>query len=213
MVDKYTDYSPKEELINVISHGAGLVLSIPATILLIIKALPIPGFWGLASVIIFGLSLFLLYLASTLYHSAKKPELRKKLNVLDHSAIYLLIAGSYTPFLLLALKGSWGWSLFGIVWAIAAIGIFMKILFSQRYKILSAIAYVGMGWIIVIAIKPLIYSMSALALQWLFIGGLSYTIGAVLYVFKKIPFNHAIFHIFVLGGSISHWISVYYFVL
>jgi len=207
------DYSSKEEAINVITHGIGLILSIPAVVLLIVYASIDGTVWHIASSCIYGSTLIVLYLASTTYHGSKKPELRKKLNVFDHSAIYLLIAGTYTPFLLVTLHGSWGWSLFGVVWGFAFIGILMKIFFSSRYKIISALAYVAMGWIIVIAIKPLINNLDPSGLKWLIAGGLSYTIGAALYVIKKIPYNHAIFHVFVLGGSFAHWMAIFFYVI
>ena len=207
------DYSSKEEAINVITHGIGLILSIPAVVLLIVYASIDGTVWHIASSCIYGSTLIVLYLASTTYHGSKKPELRKKLNVFDHSAIYLLIAGTYTPFLLVTLHGSWGWSLFGVVWGFAFIGILMKIFFSSRYKIISALAYVAMGWIIIIAIKPLINNLDPSGLKWLIAGGLSYTIGAALYVIKKIPYNHAIFHVFVLGGSFAHWMAIFFYVI
>lgn len=213
MENNINDYTSKEEKINVLTHGFGLLLSIPAALILIIYASLYGTVWHIVSCSIYGSTLIILYLASTTYHGAKKPELRKKLNVFDHSAIYLLIAGTYTPFLLVTLRGNWGWSLFGVVWGLAIIGIFMKIFFSARYKFISALAYVLLGWIIVVAFKPLINNLEPAGLWWLLAGGLSYTTGAVLYVFKKIPYNHAIFHVFVLIGSFTHWIAVFYYVL
>jgi hemolysin III len=213
MENKSSSYSSKEEKINIITHGFGLLLSIPATIILIIYSCNHGTAWHIVSSAIYGSSLILLYLASTVYHSAKESKLRERLNVFDHAAIYLLIAGTYTPFLLITLHGGWGWSLFGIVWGFAIIGIVMKILFSKRYKAVSAIAYVSMGCIIVVAFKPLINSIEPAGLWWLIAGGISYITGAVLYVIEKIPYNHGIFHVFVLGGSIAHWIAVFFYVL
>jgi hemolysin III len=155
MENNNSSYSTKEEFVNMITHGFGLILSIPAVIIMIIYARYNGTIWHIVSASIYGCSLILLYLASTAYHGTKDLKLKKRLNVFDHSAIYLLIAGTYTPFLLVTLRGTWGWSLFGIVWGLAIFGIFMKIMFSQRYKIVSAIAYVSLGWIIVIAAKPL----------------------------------------------------------
>jgi hemolysin III len=206
-------YSDKEEALNTITHGIGLILSIPAVILLIFYSSINGTIWHIVSSCIYGSTLIILYLASTTYHGTKEPGLKKRLNVFDHSAIYLLIAGTYTPFLLITLRGAWGWSLFGVVWGIAVIGVFMKIFFAARYKFISALAYVLMGWIIIVAIKPLINNLASEGLFWLVAGGLSYTIGAVLYVIKKIPYNHAIFHVFVLAGSIAHWIAVFFYVL
>jgi hemolysin III len=182
-------------------------------VLLVVYASLFGDVWHIVSFSIYGTSLLILYLASTLYHAVKKEALKKKLNVFDHAAIYLLIAGTYTPFLLVALRGAWGWSLFGVVWGIALIGISIKILVEGRLKIVSATAYVLMGWIVVIAIKPLINSLEPAGLWWLFAGGISYTVGAIFYVFKKLPYHHGIFHIFVLGGSFAHWVSVFFYLV
>jgi hemolysin III len=213
MGSSVSQYSEKEEYFNVISHGIGLLLSIPATVLLIVYSSLYGTVWHVVSFSIYGATLITLYLASTLYHNAKNEALKKKLNVFDHSSIYLLIAGTYTPFLLVVLHGTWGWSLFGVVWGIAIIGIFFKIISKARLKIMSASAYVLMGWVVVIAINPLLNNLSTPGLWWLFVGGISYTVGAVLYTIKKLPYNHGIFHIFVLGGSIAHWIAVFFYVL
>jgi len=213
MTEENSKYSKREELINVITHGFGLFLSIPATAIMIIYASNHGNAWHIVSSCIYGFSLILLYLASTVYHGTKESKLKLRLNVFDHSAIYLLIAGTYTPFLLITLRGNWGWSLFGIVWGLTIIGIIMKILFSKRYKSVSAIAYVALGCIIVVAIKPLINSIEPAGIWWLIGGGLNYILGAVLYVIEKIPYNHGIFHVFVLGGSFAHWMAVFYYVL
>ena len=205
-------YSDKEELLNTISHGIGLILSVPALILLIVYANIEGNIWHIVSFSIYGCSLILLYLASTLYHAAKKPELKQKLNIFDHSAIYVLIAGTYTPFALVTLNGFWGWLIFGIVWSIALIGLVLKLFYIGKYRKLSTLAYVLMGWVVIIAIKPLIDNLSTEGLFWLFIGGVFYTVGAILYLIKKLPYNHAIFHIFVLLGSLSHFFSVFYYV-
>ena len=212
MTEYKSPYSQKEELLNVISHGLGFVLSIPALIVLVIYAKHEGNIWHIISFSIYGASMILLYLASTLYHAAKKPSLKKKLNVFDHSAIYLLIAGTYTPFALVTLNGTWGWSIFGVVWGIAAIGLVLKLFYTGRFNKISTLAYVLMGWVMVVAIKPLMDNLSAEGLFWLFIGGVFYTIGALLYLIKKLPYNHAIFHIFVLLGSVSHYIAVLYYV-
>jgi len=212
MTEYKSPYSQKEELLNVISHGLGFVLSIPALIVLVIYAKREGNIWHIVSFSIYGTSMILLYLASTLYHAAKKPSLKKKLNVFDHSAIYLLIAGTYTPFALVTLNGTWGWSIFGVVWGIAAIGLVLKLFYTGRFNKISTLAYVLMGWVMVVAIKPLMDNLSAEGLFWLFIGGVFYTIGALLYLIKKLPYNHAIFHIFVLLGSVSHYIAVLYYV-
>jgi len=206
-------YSNREELLNVITHGLGAILSIIALILLVNKALDIGSNIALFSMLVYGISMLILYSASTLYHSATKPKWRDPLNVWDHISIYLLIAGSYTPFTLLALPPVWGYTIFAIVWAFAFVGIIIKLFFFGKYRILSAMAYVIMGWIAVTAVSPLIDSLTLTGALWLFGGGISYTIGAVLYLFDdKIPYNHAIFHVLVLIGSGCHFISVYYYV-
>lgn len=204
-------YSEKEEQLNVVSHALGLVLSIIVFPFLILKCLYFAGFWKPASIIIYGLSLIILYTASTVYHSAKAPKLRRRLNIFDHAAIYVLIAGTYTPFTLITLEGKTGWIVFILTWAFALIGIILKLFFTGKFDKLSTIMYVLMGWQIVFVINPLIENLSSEGIFWLFSGGVFYTIGAILYSIKKIPYNHAIFHVFVLLGSISHFISVYFY--
>lgn len=206
-------YPPKEERINVFSHAIGLVLSIVALILLLVRAVKFGDTLDIVSVSIYGLSMIVLYSASTLYHNSKKPALRKRLNVFDHAAIYVLIAGTYTPFTLLVLPDTTAWVIFGISWGLAISGIILKLFFIGKYNLLSTIMYVLMGWIIVFAIKPLINNLSPEGLQWLFGGGIAYTAGAILYSIKKIKFNHAIFHLFVLAGSFCHFVAVYFYVL
>lgn len=205
-------YSPREEMLNIFSHAFGLLLSLFATVLLVLQALNSDSAIHLISFTVFGLSLVALYAASTYYHSAKDPLLRSKLRVVDHSAIYILIAGTYTPFMLITLAGKLGWVIFAVTWGLAAMGITLKIFFTGRFTLLSTLMYVFMGWLIVFAIKPLAASLAPEGLQWLIAGGLAYTLGAVLYGVKKLPFNHAIFHIFVLLGSVCHFVAVYRFV-
>lgn len=204
-----TRYSKEEETLNVWSHFTGLILSAFGVVILIIKGIQTGSTLSVVSYAIYGLSMILLYLASTTYHHAGDPEKRKKLKVFDHAAIYVLIAGSYTPFSLLVLKGTWGWSVFGVVWGIAAMGITMKLFYTGRFKLLSTISYVLMGWVIVVAIKPLIANFTFEGLMLLLTGGIFYTTGAVLYSIKRIPFNHAIFHFFVLFGSLAHFLAIY----
>lgn len=212
MIEAINTYRKKEEIINVVSHGVGAILSIPAFILLIIKALEKNNNIALLSFMVYGVSLMVLYFSSTLYHLVQKPKYRNILNLWDHISIYLLIAGSYTPFALLGLPGVWGYSLLAIVWTFGLVGIIIKIFFFGRYNILSAISYVVMGWIAVIAVNQLLANIGLPAILWLFGGGIAYTIGAVIFLFdNKIPYNHAIFHIFVLMGSLFHFISVYFF--
>ncbi|MFT5762220.1 MAG: hemolysin III, partial [Polaribacter sp.] len=164
------------------------------------------------SLLIFGLSLIILYAASTLYHSATKPKLRRRLNIFDHAAIYVLIAGTYTPFTIITLEGETGWIIFGLTWLFALTGIILKLFFTGKFDKLSTTMYVLMGWQIVFVINPLLENLSEQGLFWLFAGGVFYTVGAVLYSIKKIPYNHAIFHFFVLAGSLSHFISIYFYI-
>jgi hemolysin III len=206
-------YSPLEEKINYTSHGLGFILSLVATFFLVKKALPLNNLTTMISVLVFGVSTSVLYAASTCYHYSKCEIKRYKLKVFDHAAIYVLIAGSYTPLTLVALKGSEGIFLCTLVWIIAVVGISLKIFFTGRFKILSTSIYIIMGWMIVFFAKPLIETMSLAGLLWLLGGGVSYTVGAVIYSIKKIKLNHGIFHLFVLAGSVSHFITIYFFVL
>ena len=206
-------YSPLEEKTNIISHAIGLALSVVALVVLVIKASLYGNGWHVVSVSIFGASLISLYAASTFYHSAKQPRRRSRLRILDHATIYVLIAGTYTPLTLITLNSTTGWVIFGASWAMAISGIVLKLFFTGRFNVISTLMYVFMGWMIVFAITPLIDSLSTQGLFWLFAGGVAYTTGAILYSIKKIKFNHAIFHMFVLLGSACHFISVYFYVL
>jgi hemolysin III len=206
-------YSPLEERTNIVSHAIGLVLSVIALLLMLVRASESGGVLYVVSAAIFGISLIALYAASTLYHSAKDPKVRSRLRINDHATIYILIAGTYTPFTLITLNGWVGWTIFGVSWGMAIAGVVLKIFFTGRYDVLSTLMYVLMGWIIMIAIKPLIANLSSVGLFWLVSGGIAYTTGAVIYGIKKIKFNHAIFHLFVLLGSLCHFISVYFYVL
>lgn len=206
-------YNPLEEKLNIITHAVGIALSIAALVLLVIFASFYGNVWHIVSFSIYGASLIALYTASTIYHSIQNPKWRYRFNIVDHSAIYILIAGTYTPFALVTLNGTVGWVLFGVTWGIAAIGIIFKIFFTGRFDIISTIAYVAMGWIVIFAINPLIDNLPLNGIFWLFLGGIFYTIGAIIYAIKRIKFNHAIFHIFVLLGSISHFFAVFFYVL
>ncbi len=208
-----TYYDPKEEKLNVISHFIGLILSVIALILLVVYALNYGNSWHVISFSIYGASLIVLYSASTMYHYVQTPSLRQKLNIFDHSAIYILIAGTYTPFTLVVLKGWVGWTIFGVSWALAIFGVIFKLYYTGKYDKISTIAYVLMGWLIVFAIKPLVNNFPIEGLMWLLAGGLFYTVGAILYSIKSIKYNHAIFHIFVLLGSFSHFMAVFFYVL
>lgn len=210
---KLNTYSDKEEQLNVVSHAIGLLLSILALILLLIKTIQFGSFLSVISVIIYGTSLILLYLASTLYHNSTKEKLRQRLNVFDHASIFGLIAGSYTPFLLISLHGPLGWRFFIFIWSAAIVGIVLKLFYFGKYGILSTIMYIVMGWVIIIVIKPLTNAVPVQGIYWLFTGGILYTIGAVFYSINKLKMNHFIFHVFVLLGSITHFIAIYFYVL
>ena len=206
-------YSPLEEKTNIISHGIGFILSIIALVLLVTHAKLYGNAWHVVSFSIFGASLIILYGASTFYHGTKKPELRNRLRVFDHASIYVLIAGTYTPFTLVTLKGPLGWSILGVSWGMALTGIILKLFLTGKYKLISTLMYVFMGWIIIFAIKPVINNLSFEGSRWLFAGGMAYTIGAIIYSIKRIKFNHAIFHMFVLIGSACHFVTVFVYVL
>ncbi len=207
-----TYYPPLEEKINVLTHALGLFLSIIALVLLIVKASFSGTVWHIVSFSIYGASLIILYAASTFFHNSKDLNTRKRLNVFDHASIYILIAGTYSPFTLVILNGTIGWVLFGITWGIALTGVILKLFYTGKFDKISTIAYVLMGWIIVFAFKPLLNSFSLEGIVWLVLGGISYTIGAIFYSLNKLHFNHAIFHIFVLIGSFCHFISIYFYV-
>jgi hemolysin III len=213
MAKNLTYYSKREERLNVISHAIGLILSVVALVLLVVFALKEGETAHVVSFSIYGASLILLYSASTFYHYVQSPKLRKRLNILDHASIYVLIAGTYTPFCLVVLKGWIGYAIFGVAWGLAILGVIFKLFFTGRFDKISTAAYVLMGWLIIFAIKPLVENFPNGGLFWLFLGGLFYTVGAILYSIKKMKYNHAIFHIFVLLGSFSHFMAIFFYVL
>ncbi|MEX6626629.1 PAQR family membrane homeostasis protein TrhA [Tenacibaculum salmonis] len=206
------NYRNTEEKLNVLTHGFGLLLSIIALPFLILKSVSYQGFWEVASFSIFGCSLILLYAASTFYHAAKNAKIRRRLNIFDHAAIYVLIAGSYTPFCLVVLPEKTGWYLFVFVWLFALIGVVLKLFFTGKYDKLSTALYLIMGWQVIFLINPLIENLPYNGLFYLIAGGVFYTVGAILYSIKKVPYNHAIFHVFVLLGSFSHFWAIYKYV-
>lgn len=205
-------YSPLEEKINILTHGLGALASIFATLFLVLKAIEVNDVLRLISFIIYGVSMFTLFLASTLYHSSKVVTRRKKLKIFDHAAIYLMIAGTYTPFCLVTLNGPTGWLLFGISWSLAIVGITLKLFFTGRFTLVSTITYLVMGWLILFAYKPLGENLSKDGLIWLIAGGVAFTFGAILYAVPKIKYNHAIFHCCGLVGSSCHFTSIYLYV-
>lgn len=208
-----SDYSLKEEKLNIVTHGIGFFLSIIALVLLVIQATKMGNNWHILSVTIYGVSLIIMYAASTSYHNSKEPIARMRLKIFDHAAIFVLIAGTYTPFTIITLEGTVGWTIFWVIWSMAIVGVTLKLFFTGKYKILSTIIYVLMAWVIIFAIKPLANSLSFEGLFWLFAGGAAYMVGAVLYSIKKIKYNHAIFHVCVLLGSFFHFYAVYNHVL
>lgn len=201
--------SLREELVNAWTHGVGALAAVIGGILLVGVAMIGGDVRQIAGAIAFSVALILLYVASTLYHAVRDPVLRTRLKVLDHCAIFLLIAGTYTPFTLISLDGAWGWSLFGVIWGLATVGILFKLFFTGRFRILSTFLYIGMGWAVVVAYRPLVEALSGTTLAWLVAGGLAYTIGTVFYLNRRIPFSHGIWHLFVLLGSVCHFAAVY----
>jgi len=201
-------YTAGEEIANGITHGLGVLLSIAGLVVLISMASFHGDVWHIVSFSIFGSTLILLYSASTLYHSISNPLLKIRLKKFDHSAIFLLIAGTYTPFLLVHLRGALGWSLFGVIWTLATIGIVIKSFYIQRIKKLSVGLYLFMGWLCLIAMQELTRTLPPASISLLIVGGVLYTAGVVFYSWEKLPYNHAVWHLFVLGGSISHFFSV-----
>ena len=197
-----------EEIANAVTHGIGLVLSIAGFAVLLVLAILRGTAWHIVACSVYGASLIALYSASTLYHAVVSPRLKRALRIFDHSAIYLLIAGTYTPFLLFYLRGPWGWSIFGVIWALAAAGVLFKLWFVDRVPRLSTAVYIAMGWLVVIAAKPVLTHVPARTLLWLLAGGLFYSAGVVFYAWKRLPYNHAVWHLFVLAGSTCHYFAV-----
>jgi hemolysin III len=199
----------REEIANCLTHGAGLVASVAAIPLLVIAATGRRDPWQIVGGAVFGATLVLLYLASTVYHALPASRAKGVLRVLDHSAIYLLIAGTYTPFTLGALRGPWGWSLLGTIWALALLGIAAKVGLGFRFPRLSTVFYVGMGWLVLVAVVPLVRSVSPAGLGWLVAGGLCYTGGVPFYATDaRVPYGHALWHVFVVAGSVCHFFAV-----
>lgn len=200
-----------EEIANSVTHGIGAALSVAALVLLVVFASLYGDVWRIVSFSIYGATLFILYLSSTLYHSFTNQKVKNFFNILDHTSIYLLIAGTYTPITLVPLRGPWGWTLFGLIWAMAIGGIITKIFIIGRYKMLSVAFYVVMGWLALIAIKPMLETVPRGLLIWLLIGGLCYSLGVIFYAIKKVPYFHFVWHLFVLGGSISHFLGILFY--
>jgi len=213
MTAKTKHYTLAEEIANSLTHGVGAVLSAGFMAVLVYNAWHIGDPWRVAAAVIFGLSLVFMYLASTLYHAVPVPSLKHLFRTLDHCAIYILIAGTYTPFLLVSMRGTLGWTLFCLVWGLAVLGCAWKAFFVGRWDKLSTLLYVGMGWIVLVALKPAIVAVPPGAALLMLFGGLAYTGGVVFYVWDRLPFNHAVWHSFVLTGSALHAATVLAYVI
>jgi hemolysin III len=213
MTTQVKERLPPEEVANCATHGLGLALSVAGFVALVALAWGYGDAWHVVSCGVYGASLVALYLASTLYHGARAPRAKQLFQALDHCGIYLLIAGTYTPFTLVTLRGPWGWTLFGLVWGLALAGILFRVLFGTRYRPLAVASYVMLGWLCVVAVKPILELVPLGALAWIAAGGLTYTMGVFFFAAKRIPHHHAIWHLFVLGGSICHYVAVLLYVL
>ena len=206
--DSEKPYGAGEELANSITHGIGFFIGIAVLVLLVVFSSLRKGAWEVASCSIYGATFILLYLGSTLYHSARNPKVRRVMKVVDHSAIYLLIAGTYTPYALVPLRGALGWTILGVIWGCALLGIFFKVFFTGRFKVVSLASYLFMGWLCVVAVKPLYRELNTAGFILFAAGGLCYTVGAIFYAWKSLKWSHAIWHMFVLAGSLCHFFSI-----
>ena len=198
---------------NTVTHGIGALLAVAGLVILVVYAAMQGNAWHVVSFSIYGSTLVLMYFASNLYHSIQKPRLKYIFRVIDHAAIFLLIAGTYTPFTLVTLQGTRGWTLFGIIWGLAFLGIFYKVFFINRHPVISTLFYVLMGWLIVFSIGELLQSLPRNGLVLLGAGGLSYMLGIFFYAGRERLLMHAIWHLFVLGGSICHYFAILFYVL
>jgi hemolysin III len=202
-----------EEVANSITHGVGMLAAVAGLVLLVVLAAATRDPWRIAACSIYATTLVLLYAASTLYHALSRTRARRVFRVLDHSAIFLLIAGTYTPFALVSLRGPWGWTLLAIVWSLAVAGVVAKALFGARWPVVSTALYIGMGWTVLIALKPLVEHVPAGGIAWLVAGGLAYTGGVVFFAWTRLRYSHAIWHVFVLAGSACHYMAVVLYVV
>jgi hemolysin III len=204
----------REEIANVITHGVGIALGIAGLSILVVFASLKGDPWKIVSFAVYGASIVILYSASTIYHSIKNITLKKIFQIVDHSSIFMLIAGTYTPFVLVNMRGPWGWTLFGLVWGLAIIGIIIKSSLGTGGEKLSTVVYLAMGWIIIIAFKKMISSIPLMGIVWLVIGGVCYSLGAIVFLLEnKMPFNHPLWHLFVLAGTVTHFFGILFYVL
>lgn len=203
-------YSPREERANVLTHGIGAGVALVAGLTMLTLSIGRGGDpWQWASAIVFSISMLMLYLASTAYHRAVDPVRRARLKIVDHCAIYVLIAGTYTPFTLTVLRDTVGWTLFIAIWSLAAIGIIFKLFFTGRFKLVSTLIYIAMGWLVMLYAKPVYQALSGWTFGWLLAGGIAYTLGTVFYMQRRMPYAHAVWHGFVVIGTVCHFISVW----
>jgi hemolysin III len=202
-------FSLSEEIIHSVTHGIGAALSIAGLIILVVRAARHGDVYQIVSFSIYGASLILLYLASTLYHGIQYPPAKRLFRILDHASIYLLIAGSYTPFLLVGLRGKWGWTFLILIWGLAFLGVGFKTFFIHRFEKISVLVYIFMGWISLVMVKEMLVNIPVGGLIWLAAGGVLYTVGVIFYALNKVPYMHVVWHVFVLGGSICHFFAVY----
>jgi hemolysin III len=206
-------YTFGEEVANSVTHGIGMLLAIAGLAIMIYFAALYGDGWHLVSCSIFGATLLFTYAASTLYHSISRPGARRILHMLDHASIFLLIAGTYTPFTLISLRGPWGWSLFGIIWGLALIGVLYKVLMPKKIAGFSTLLYIAMGWAVVVAARPLLASVEIGGLLLLLTGGLAYTGGVAFYAWERMPYNHMVWHLFVMAGSTLHFFAILLYII
>ncbi|MBI5380803.1 MAG: hemolysin III family protein [Opitutae bacterium] len=208
-----SEYTLHEEMVHSITHGIGIVLSVIGLTVLIVLTASRGTAWHVVSTTVFGATLVLLYTSSTLYHGFREEKAKDLMQKLDHAAIYALIAGTYTPFLLVNLRGPWGWSLFGVIWGLAVVGMVLSFWFAGRFRLVTTLVYLGMGWLMVVAIRPLLASVAPSGLWLLLAGGLCYSGGTIFYLWRAMRYHHAVWHGFVLAGSICHFFAVLYAVV
>lgn len=206
----YRDLTSGEEIVNSITHGIGALLSVVALVVLIVVAGNHGDALHLVSFSIYGSTLILLYLSSTLYHSFSSPRIKNLFARFDHVSIFLLIAGTYTPILLTSIRGVWGWTLFGIIWGLALVGAVIRSIYLHRFRKLMVAVYLLMGWMFVIAGKQVYLSLPSISLTFLILGGIAYSVGVIFYMWRKLPYSHGIWHLFVLAGSVLHFFAIYF---
>lgn len=207
------DYTVREEVFNALTHGIGVAFGITALVILVMFSVEQNNIWKIVSSSLFGSTLVLMYLTSTLYHSFSRFKIRRLLKTLDHAAIYLLIAGTYTPLTLVNLRGAWGWTLFGVIWGLALFGIIFKIFFVYRLPTISTLFYLLMGWLVVIAAVPIYHHFAFSGLMWLVAGGLCYSLGTIFYAWESVKYMHGVWHLWVIAGTVCHFFAILFYVV